>query len=622
MTAPGATLGKYEVRGELGRGAMGIVYDGWDPVIDRRVAIKTAHLPQPDDLEAQEALSRFKREAQAAGRLGHPNIVGVFDYGETVELAYIVMEFVDGTTLKNLLDAQERLPLAETLRIMDDILAGLAYSHARSVVHRDIKPANIMLTWEGQAKIADFGIARIESSTMTQAGTVLGTPAYMSPEQFMGQIADRRTDIYSAGVLLYVLLTGEKPFDGGLTAIMHKALNTVPPRPSELSVTAPPHLDAVVARAMARRPEDRFADAEAFASALHVGLAAEAAGPDATIMAPRPLARPAPVPAPRRLNPLVLAGSVSLLAVAGAAAWLLLSGIPPALVVASTPEPPAVALPRPAEPPPTNVVPRVDPLVPSDLKPVEPPPVVVVPRPDARPAEPPAPTPPVQVPAHPSAIRAALAAFLAGNRCTLASAEVTENSVVTITGLVGAGEPQSALSRAVGAAKPAGTDWRVSAFDGPYCRVLDFLRPFGPAAGARLRVGMAGDQSFLVDSEQIAVDVTLTDIAGHLHMAYLSNDDKASPLVPGPGYSTRTYTAGSRVEMGRTRSDFEGWHVGPPFGTDMIVAIVSSAPLFAQARPAGEPLDGYLRDLQAAVDNLRRRGGTLAADAVVLETRP
>ena len=141
---------------------------------------------------------------------------------------------------------------------MEDLLAGLQFSHERGVVHRDIKPANVMLTGTGQAKIADFGIARIESSSMTQAGTVLGTPAYMSPEQFMGQVVDARTDIYSSGVLLYQLLTGERPFEGGMSAIMHKALNTEPPAPSQLSVTAPPSFDAVVRRAMAKRPEDRL----------------------------------------------------------------------------------------------------------------------------------------------------------------------------------------------------------------------------------------------------------------------------------------------------------------------------------------------------------------------------
>src|SRR5580698_5906476 len=270
------TLGKYEIRGMLGRGAMGTVYDGWDPIIARRVAIKTVRLPEASDPETEEQLARFRREAQAAGRLIHPNIVGVFDYGETSEVAYIVMEFVDGPPLKSLLEKQERFTMADTMRIMDDLLAGLQFSHERGVVHRDIKPANVMLTSGGRAKIADFGIARIESSSMTQAGTVMGTPAYMSPEQFMGQVVDARSDIYSSGVLLYQLLTGERPFEGSMSAIMHKALNTEPPAPSQLSVTSPPPFDAVVRRAMAKRPEDRYASAADFLAAIRAAAAGQA----------------------------------------------------------------------------------------------------------------------------------------------------------------------------------------------------------------------------------------------------------------------------------------------------------------------------------------------------------
>src|ERR1700692_4077173 len=265
-------LGKYEIRGTLGRGAMGTVYEGWDPIIHRKVAIKTVRLPDAADEEAQEELARFKPEGQAAGGLSHANIVGVFDYGETTDIAYIVMEFIDGTSLKAVMDKQERFPIAETLRVMEQLLAGLHFSHDRGVVQRDIKPANIMLTSGGQVKIADFGIARIESSSMTQAGTVMGTPAYMSPEQFMGQVVDARSDIYSSGVLLYQLLTGERPFEGSMSAIMHKALNVEPPRPSDLSVTAPRALDAVVAKAMGKRPEQRFSSADEMARALRMAV--------------------------------------------------------------------------------------------------------------------------------------------------------------------------------------------------------------------------------------------------------------------------------------------------------------------------------------------------------------
>ena len=263
------TLGKHEIRRRLGRGAMGTVYEGWDPIIQRRVAIKTVRLPEADDDETAEEIARFRREAQAAGGLNHPNIVGVFDYGETADLAYIVMEYVDGPQLKSLLDKNERFPLPQIVRIMEDLLAGLQYSHERGVVHRDIKPANLMLTLTGQAKIADFGIARIESSSMTQAGTILGTPAYMSPEQFMGQVVDARSDIYSSGVLLFQLLTGERPFDGSMSSIMQKALQTEAPPPSRISMTVPRQFDAVVARAMAKRPEDRFSTANEFLAAIH-----------------------------------------------------------------------------------------------------------------------------------------------------------------------------------------------------------------------------------------------------------------------------------------------------------------------------------------------------------------
>ena len=303
-----ATLGKYEIRRLLARGAIGTVYEAFDPVYQRTVAIRTVHLTEAGNDETTQAVTRFRREAQAAGRLTHPNIVGLFDYGEVGGIAYIVMEYVDGRSVKSLVDKQERFAIPDTMRIMTDLLNALQFSHTRGVVHRDIKPANVMLTSDGQSKIADFGIARIESSSMTQAGTVLGTPAYMSPEQFMGQVVDARTDIYSSGVLLYQLLTGEQPFEGGMSAIMHKALNTDPPLPSQITVTCPQAFDGVVRKAMAKRPEDRFQSAMEFLEALQEAAAgrplasaerAEAADAEATMVAagPRRPAAPAARPA-------------------------------------------------------------------------------------------------------------------------------------------------------------------------------------------------------------------------------------------------------------------------------------------------------------------------------------
>ncbi len=261
-------LGKYEIRRELGQGAMGIVFEGFDPMIDRRVALKTVRRDQLERSEVNEILARFKREAQAAGRLNHPNIVAIYEYGEDEGVAFIAMEFIEGRELKDQLDANQRFPMSEIVRIMTQLLEALDYSHKNGVVHRDIKPANIIMLKDGTVKVADFGIARIESSTLTMAGSVLGTPSYMSPEQFMGQTVDGRSDLFSAGVILYQFLTGEKPFTGALTTIMHKVLKEEPTAPSELNVQVPRPFDALIRRALAKRPDERFQSGHEFALAL------------------------------------------------------------------------------------------------------------------------------------------------------------------------------------------------------------------------------------------------------------------------------------------------------------------------------------------------------------------
>ncbi|MBV8612240.1 MAG: protein kinase, partial [Acetobacteraceae bacterium] len=353
-------LDRYELRRVLARTATGLVHEGWDSRIARKVAIKTVTLPHAADPELADKLGRFKREAQAAGRLQHPNIVGIYDYGEADDLAFIVMEFVDGVSLKALFDRHERFETPTILRVMGGVLAGLQYSHERGIIHRDIKPSNIMLTGDGRAKIADFGIARIESSSLTQAGTVMGTPAYMSPEQFLGETVDVRTDVYSAGVVLYQMLTGERPYDGGVATIMHKVLHTEAVKPSQLSTQSSPALDAVVTQAMAKRREDRFPTAAAFSEALQGAVDATViarppiaprverprpSAPRAT--APRPAARAVP-PARRRptrtLAGALLAALLVLGGVGGGAVWLT-RGEAPAPPLVPQPEPAPVATP-------------------------------------------------------------------------------------------------------------------------------------------------------------------------------------------------------------------------------------------------------------------------------------
>ncbi len=616
-------LGKYEIRRVLGRGAMGTVYDGWDPVIQRRVAIKTVRLPAGDDEAASEGLDRFKREAQAAGRLTHPNIVGVFDYGETDELAFIVMEFVEGRSLKEMLDGDLRLPVSEAVRLVGQVLNGLSYSHGRGVIHRDVKPANIMVTnSDGQAKIADFGIARIESSSLTQAGTVMGTPAYMSPEQFMGQVVDGRTDLYACGVMLYQLLTGERPFEGSMSSIMHKVMTTIPPVPSALAVTAPRSLDGVVARAIARRPEDRFSSAAEFAEALlnppvPIDPAPDA---DATVVA-KPAAAPiaAPVPRPPSRSPLLPIGIAGGLLAVAAVAFFLWPRPAPVVPVPAPVEPAAApALPsRSAEalPPIEPARPTAPPEIAAPASGPEPnpaPPPASSPIVAATPAPMPAPTPaPAPSANEPAPVETAMAPPLdpAAVSCSLVTSAAGGATALT-----------DARNRTVLERAAPGTPLRI--VDPVFCPVLDLLRGIPAGSGGGLSITQDGGPAPLADNQVIALHATMPGFAGFLQVAYVQHDGTVAPLVPGPGYPEQTVPARGSIALGQARKGASPWLVGPPFGTDMIVAVASTAPLWTQQRPTTETLSSYLPALRAAVDALRRRGGNVAVAALPIETRP
>jgi eukaryotic-like serine/threonine-protein kinase len=255
-------FGRYEILTELGRGAMGVVYKARDPKINRVVAVKTISLagqPAEEELEYRE---RFFREAEAAGRLSHPGIVTVFDVGEEPETRapYIVMEFVGGQSLDKLLSrGDHKLPLDTALQLTLELAEALDCAHAQGVVHRDLKPANILLTEDGHAKIADFGVAKLNLSNQTLAGRVLGTPAYMSPEQLHGEAVDGRSDLFSLGVILYTVLTGYKPFQGNSAlTVSFKVVNHDPIPATLLETELPPGLDYIIARAMAKDPAERY----------------------------------------------------------------------------------------------------------------------------------------------------------------------------------------------------------------------------------------------------------------------------------------------------------------------------------------------------------------------------
>ena len=271
MSAPVPShVGPYPIRGVVGSGAMGMVYLAHDPAIDRPVAIKTIHrrlLESSDD--DPSVVARFRVEAKAAGRLTHRNIVPVYQFGEDNDCAYIVMEYVAGRNLRDYIHAPRKLEIPQVLCLMLQLLDGLHYAHERGIVHRDIKPANLLVADDGRLKITDFGIARTESSNLTRGTSVIGSPGYIAPEQYTNSDVDRRVDVFSAGVLLYQMLSGTTPFVGTDEAIMYKIVYE-PHKPLS-EVTNDPALepfDAVLDRALAKDPAQRYATAVAMRAAL------------------------------------------------------------------------------------------------------------------------------------------------------------------------------------------------------------------------------------------------------------------------------------------------------------------------------------------------------------------
>jgi serine/threonine-protein kinase len=637
------TLGKYEIRRQLGRGATGTVYEGWDPVIKRRVAIKIVHMPTTDDGDTGYEISRFRREAEAAGRLNHPNIVGVFDYGETADVAYIVMEYVDGPTLKAVLDNNKSFPLPRFGEIMEGVLAGLQYSHERGVVHRDIKPANLMLSAAGETKIADFGIARIDSSSMTQAGTVLGTPAYMSPEQFLGQVVDARSDIYSAGALLYQLLTGERPFEGSMSSIMHKALYTEALPPSHVSVSAPQQFDAVIRRALAKRPEDRFPSAKDFAAAIRASVAAppgtrQVEPEDATIIAaPRkpapgsgvvPKAAAAVQPVPTRAAALasaepvqssraetgpgaivrskaafpsfgvIGAAIVGLTALAGVGYFLLPRSstilIPPRDQVVQTtvpavPAPAPVVIPAPANPPvpsqPAPVAPQVDALLP--------------------------PTAAMLPPITPSVIAAPPASAPNSLEQATAAARLVPCSALNVTsvpdglriaGFARGGPDLDRLIAQIGEAGRLTND--VTATEPFACAPIEAAaRYIQQPRDGRPVISVKPDQREPASGTRFQIDVDTTLPALYVDL-YQSDGLVRHVMRPAPGVQNNIHT---------------GSMIAPSAGPGLIMAIGAAKPLDLGTRPEAESASDYLAVLKPGLAN---PAASPAVDLAMVTVRP
>ncbi|HEX9181333.1 MAG TPA: serine/threonine-protein kinase [Burkholderiales bacterium] len=269
------SFGRYQILGELGKGAMGLVYKAHDPLIERTVAIKTINLSLECG-DAAEYEARFYQEARAAGGLNHPNIVTIHDIGRSGNVAFMAMEFLEGREVRAMLAPGKPLPVEQAVSIAAQAAEGLASAHARGVIHRDVKPSNLMVGRDGLVKIMDFGIARMRSSdVLTQTGVVLGSPKYMSPEQVTGKRADHRSDLFSLGVVLYEMLTGRAPFEGeNMTAIMLQTLNANPEPACTLNPEVPAVLDFIVAKMLAKKLDERYQEAREVAADLRECLKA------------------------------------------------------------------------------------------------------------------------------------------------------------------------------------------------------------------------------------------------------------------------------------------------------------------------------------------------------------
>jgi tRNA A-37 threonylcarbamoyl transferase component Bud32 len=301
-------VGRYQVEKVIGKGAMGVVYLAFDPQIGRQVALKTIRpLEGISPKDVAEYRERFLREAQAAGRLLHPNIVTIFDVFEDRGTLYIAMEYVEGVLLDRYCDPKNLLSPEKILRLMSQALGALHFAHRRGVVHRDIKPGNLMVVEDEVLKVMDFGVARQAGASLTQTGLVVGTPHYMAPEQIEGSPLDGRCDVFSVGVVLYELLTGERPFPGDtISTVIYHIINDEPAPVTEVNPRLPPALDPLVMKALAKRPEDRYPSARAFQQAMAILLGVEdpqTSGSDLEVPAPDPILPPPPstgVRSPRR----------------------------------------------------------------------------------------------------------------------------------------------------------------------------------------------------------------------------------------------------------------------------------------------------------------------------------
>ena len=592
-------LGRYRIEAVLGKGAMGVVYKAYDPDLRQSVAIKTIRKEILDQDHATDSilLERFKNEVIAGRRLmKHPNIVGTYEFGQEQEICFIVMEYVEGKPLKDYLDKGHRFTLEAVMSIMRQLLDALQFAHEQGIVHRDIKPANIMLTPHGQIQITDFGIAKIDSASMTKTGTIMGTPSYMSPEQCLGQHVDARTDIFSAGVVLYQLLTGENPFVGtSAMTTMHKVLNITPINPSQFNVHISKIFDRVMQKALAKRPDARFQSAREFAQALQSVVIqeqekrAETVGDEeVTVLEvevpkapPKPEKKPKPAqeqPAPWRPGKLGILGIALTIALVGGIAALMI--LQPPQSTESTGEQTEL----------------IQPSTPSEAE---------------------------QTPPKPALDRAKLDALLSSFTCARLQADFDPDRVLILSGHL---QPEDLPKLKQRLAEIPGLPeviYEITALTWPYCELVEILFPLKQLnQEQRLGLEITPHQhlSHYVEEENLVLAYTIPSYNSYIYIDYYQLDGGVIHLFPNGMGLNKPITAKTRHILGDTARGQKQWQINPPFGTEMIVIIASSTPLFDQPRPELEQAKDYLSALRKAI-TVKIDQGQLAADYFSITTK-
>ena len=628
MTAP-EKIGKYQVESVLGKGAMGVVYKAYDPEIQQTVAIKTIHkeLLNLEEKDCQARLERFKQELIAGRRLKHPNIVGIYEYGKDEETCYIVMELVRGKQLKDYFSEGYRFTLGEIITIMLQLLDALDYAHRHGVIHRDIKPGNIMLTEGEQIQVTDFGIAKIDDSSLTKTGMVLGTPSYMAPEQCMGQHVDARTDIFSAGVVLYQFLTGEKPFGGDspLTT-MHQVLNIPPVNPSRLNVHIPRAMDDIAQKALAKRPDERFQSAREFAEALRAiqaglktakggatptppeqdtaelegshgeGTLTLAAGELSPPLSPAVESTPTPVPVHKPRKPplrIELTGVVVLIGLAIAWALFIHKSVPPP----PAPIPSSGTMEKPegqSEASAATEAARQETKVGAE-----------------KPAK--------KSPSTDTLFQSKLQALLATFPCARLETRVDDQNRLILQGHLKP-EDLPRLERELAALPGADKiTSKVETLIWPYCEVMEILAPFKLGGNNQaMDFGPKQHTTRYIQGDHLVLGLTAPSYDAYLYVDYYQLDGGVVHMLPSTPAQRKRYPAGQSFTIGEPQKGGKQWQVEPPFGTELIVILASRDPLFQTPRPEMESAQDYLVALREAI--ARSNKDWLAADHFYITT--